>query len=386
MPAMIVIGYRDDLDRALRNRGLNPFYIVQSPAIPPQGIDFTVVTDIENAHEILRAALAARIDDVAGVLSVHEMGVFGAAYLRQQLNLPGNSDSRKVLDFRDKYLQKNALPPHIRRARCRYVPPGTSYADLAAEFGDVFVIKPANGGGSLRTTVVRSPELYEQALGPFPDRSDVAVVAESFIDAPEFYVDGVWGEGRLQWSTLVRYRASPLSAAQGGIMAAYILDRRLHTALFQQAEALTEQVLSSLEAPDCVFHLEIFDEADGLTFGECALRLSGGLSPRCNELTFGVNLFDIEISLALGEGVPHIQAAQTPERFHAHILLRSSSNGGVTRADFERNFTIDEMDYRSSPGTRVGPYGMVGYAIVSDTDEATLQKKVDDIVRFNEAC
>ncbi|MEU6121774.1 ATP-grasp domain-containing protein [Streptomyces sp. NPDC047123] len=387
MPAIVVIGYRDDLDRAVRNRGLDPFYIVQSPAVPPQGIDHRVVADIENAHEILRAVLSApslRLDDVVGVLSVHEMGVFGAAYLRRQLGLPGNADSMKVLRFRDKYLQKSGLPPHIRRARCRYVTADTSFEELTAEFGDVFVVKPANGGGSLRTTIVRSRQDFKEALGPFPTRSDVAAVAESFVDAPEIYVDGVWGGGALRWSTLVRYHASPLSAAQGGIMAAYILDRRLHPELFQQAENLTEQVLSSLEAPDCVFHLEIFAEEDGLTFGECALRLPGGLSPRSNELTFGVNLFDVEIGLALGEGVPEIRATETPERFHGHILLRASSDGTLTRADFERTFDIDEMDYSASPDARVGPYGMVGYAIVSDPDESTLQKKIEDIVRFNE--
>lgn len=386
MPAMIVIGYRDDLDLALRRRGLTPFYIVPRPAVPPQGIDFTSVSDIENAHEILRAVLAARIEDVAGVLSCHEMGVFGAAYLRQQLNLPGNPDSKRVLYFRDKYLQKNSLPPHVRRAHCRYVPSGATFEDLATELGDTFVIKPANGGGSLRTTIVRSPEDYEQALNPFPDRSDVAVVAESFIDAPEIYVDGVWGDGGLRWWTLVGYHASPLSAAQGGIMAAYILDRRLHAALYEQAEALATDALKSLEAPDCVFHLEMFKEAEGLTFGECALRLPGGLSPRCNELTYGVNLFDIEISLALGEGVPPIEADPNPERFHAHILLRPSTSGTATQADFERAFQLDEISYPSTPDARVGPYGMVGYAIVSDADEATLQKKIEDVVRFNEVC
>ncbi|MFJ2766659.1 acetyl-CoA carboxylase biotin carboxylase subunit family protein [Streptomyces sp. NPDC087300] len=385
MPAMIVIGYRDDLDRALRNRGLSPFYIAQRPALPPQGIDFTVVSDIENAHEILRAVLAARIDDVAGVLSCHEMGVFGAAYLRQQLGLPGNTDSRKVLDFRDKYLQKNGLPSRVRRARCRYVPSGTSFEELATELGDPFVIKPANGGGSLRTKIVRSPADYELALNPFPDRSDVAVVAESFHDAPEIYIDGVWGDGGLRWWTLVGYHASPLSAAQGGVMAAYVMDRRLHTELYEQAEALATDALSSLETPDCVFHLEMFEDADGLTFGECALRLPGGLSPRCDELTYGVNLFDVEISLALGEGVPRIESVENPERFHAHILLRPSANGTVTQADYERTFELDEISYPSAPGARVGPYGMVGYAIVSDADEPTLQKKIEEIVRFNEA-
>ncbi|MEU0808032.1 ATP-grasp domain-containing protein [Streptomyces sp. NPDC005970] len=386
MPTMIVIGYREDLDQAIRRRGLDPYYLVQPPAIPPKDRDFTRVDDIENAQEILRAVLSARIDDVAGVLSVHEMGVFGAAYLRQQLNLPGNTDSKRVLYFRDKNLQKSALPRDIKRARCRYASRDTSFTDLADDLGNPFVIKPATGAGALRTSIVRSPEEYSQALEPFPGQSEVAIVAESFVDAPEVYIDGVWENGDLRWSSMSSYHVSPLSAARGDILAAYTLDRRQHSVLFHQAETLAGHVLTSLNAPDCVFHLEAFTEEAGLTFGECAIRLPGALSPQVNKLTYGVDLFDVEISLALGEGASQALANNsTPERFHGYILLRSAPAGNLTQQDFERNFRFDELHYSSSPDAPVGPYGRVGQAIVSDPDELKLRQTIEEIARFNEA-
>ncbi|WP_230993675.1 hypothetical protein [Streptomyces endocoffeicus] len=49
---MIVIGYRDGLDEALRRRDLEPFYIVQVPVNTPEGRGFKYVTDMENAQEI----------------------------------------------------------------------------------------------------------------------------------------------------------------------------------------------------------------------------------------------------------------------------------------------------------------------------------------------
>ncbi|MDW6057663.1 ATP-grasp domain-containing protein [Streptomyces sp. FXJ1.4098] len=385
MPTVIVIGYRPDLDQALRRRGLDPFYIAQEPAIPPKDRRFKRVIDIENVQEVLRAVLSAGIDDVVGALSVHEMGVFGAIYLRQQLNLPGNTDSKTALYFRDKYLQKSKLPPHIKRARCRYVSQDTSFADLADDLGSVFVVKPATGAGSLRTSIVRSPGEYSRALEPFPGHSDVQIVAESFIDAPEVYIDGVWENGDLRWSSMSNYHVSPLTAAQGGIMAAYLLDKRRHSALFHESETLADQVLTSLNAPDCVFHLEIFTTEAGLTFGECAIRIPGGLTPQMTQLTFGVDLFDVEISLALGEGASQeLSKNRTPDRFHGCILLRPGKGGKLTQADFERNFVFDEIDYNSSPDAPIGPYGLVGKAIVSDPDELKLQKKIEDIVRFNE--
>ncbi|GGR88171.1 hypothetical protein GCM10010252_28750 [Streptomyces aureoverticillatus] len=377
-----MIGYRDDLDLALRRRGLDPFYLVQPPVTPPKGRNFRRVTDMENAQEVLRAVLSARLGEVAGVLSVHEMGVFGAAYLRQQLDLPGNADSKAALYFRDKYLQKSGLPTHIRRARCRYVTADTPFMDLVNDLGEVFVIKPATGAGALRTEIIRSPEDYARALKQLPGQSDVAIVAESFIDASEVYMDGIWANGDLRWSSMSRNHIAPLSAVKGGILAAHILDRNRHPDMFQEADAVVRQVLGSLNAPDCVFHAEFFAEESGLTFGECAIRLPGALSPQVNKLTFGVDLFDAEISLALGEEMTQPLDSSTPDRFYGYMLLRRSDE--LTQQDFERNFVFDEIDYPSSPDAPIGPYGRFGQAIVSDPDELKLQKTIEDIVRFNE--
>ncbi|MFG2650618.1 acetyl-CoA carboxylase biotin carboxylase subunit family protein [Streptomyces sp. NPDC048436] len=383
---MIVIGYREDLDRALQLRGFDPYYLVQAPAGSPQGRRFQRVADIENAQEILRAVLSARLHDVAGVLTVHEMGVFGAAYLRQQLNLPGHADSASALYFRDKYLQKSKLPPEVKRARCRYVSKDASFLEISGDLGDAFVIKPAIGAGSLRTNIVRTPEEYARALELFPSRSDVEIVGESFVDAPEVYVDGIWKDGELQWSSMSSNHISPLDAVQGGILSAHILDRRLHPELFRQADVLVQKALTGLEAPDCVFHLEAFAQETGLTFGECAVRLPGALSPQVNKLTYGVDLFDVEISLALGEALTQNLEIRTPDRFYGYILLRRASGScvGLTQQDFERNFQFDEIQYPSSPDAAIGPYGRFGQAIVSDEDELRLQKTIAEIVRFNE--
>ncbi|WP_342778404.1 hypothetical protein [Streptomyces botrytidirepellens] len=188
------------------------------------------------AHSFLQG-----LHDVAGVLTVHEMGVFGAACLRQQLGLPGNTDAKTALCFRDKYPQKSKLPPGIRRARCRHISGDTPFTELADELGDVFVVKPATGAGALRTSIARSPEEYARALEVFSGRSDVEIVAEPFVDAPEVYVDGIWKNGALHWSSMSRNHIAPLSAVQGGILAAHILDRRQHSELFQQAGALAGQ-------------------------------------------------------------------------------------------------------------------------------------------------
>ncbi|MGA4843798.1 hypothetical protein [Streptomyces sp. G45] len=209
------------------------------------------------------------------------------------------------------------------------------------------------------------------------------MVAESFVDAPEVYLDGVWSGGRLRWSSLSRNHIAPLSAVAGGVLAAHVLDPARRPALFAQARALAAEALAALGAPDCVFHLEMFTTDGGPTFGECAIRLPGALSPRVNQLTYGVDLFDAEISLALGEEPSLPADATAPERFHGYVLLRRAPGGRLTQRDFERAFTFDEIVYDSAPDAPEGPYGKVGHAIVSDADEGVLEKTVEDVARFN---
>ncbi|WP_370656853.1 hypothetical protein [Streptomyces sp. NBS 14/10] len=100
-------------------------------------------------------------------------------------------------------------------------------------------------------------------------------------------------------------------------------------------------------------------------------------------MKFGVDLFDIEISLALGEEVTETLDSGAPARFYGYLLLRRPKGGDLTQKDFERNFLFDEIQY--SPDAPAGPYGRVGQAIVSDPDELKLHRTMDDIVRFNEA-
>ncbi|MCN9241638.1 hypothetical protein NGF19_12680 [Streptomyces sp. RY43-2] len=90
---------------------------------------------------------------------------------------------------------------------------------------------------------------------------------------------------------------------------------------------------------------EEFKEEAALVFGECAIRLPGGLSSQDDELTYGVHLLDAEVS-ALGA---------PPTR----------------------------MGHGGTRDTPTGPYGWSGRAIVSDPDESEPEKRVRDTVRFN---
>jgi len=130
---MIVLGYRKGLDAAVRTRGLEAFHVTEKHKPALDGRPACRVAALEDAQEVLRAVAAAGLDDVAGVVTGHEQGVFTAAVLRHHLGLPGDRDFAATLRFRDKHLQKAALPGSVRHraeqtpgggASCALRPPG----------------------------------------------------------------------------------------------------------------------------------------------------------------------------------------------------------------------------------------------------------------------
>ncbi|MFJ9681894.1 hypothetical protein ACIRP2_28150 [Streptomyces sp. NPDC101194] len=220
MPTTVVVEYREGLDQALRCRGLEPFYITPAPLHLQDRKDNRCVADMDNAQEVLRTALPAGLRDLAGVISVRDFGVLTAAHVHRQLNLPGNSESQRVLLFRDKYLQKSRIPPDVRRARARHVSGARPTRNSPRNWGHR---SSSNGPSARARCAPRSSapaEEHHRALKPLPGGSDVDAVAKSFVDAPEIYMDGIRQDGGMHWRSLTRCHGSPLSTVHGPVLAA----------------------------------------------------------------------------------------------------------------------------------------------------------------------
>ncbi|MPY61996.1 ATP-grasp domain-containing protein [Streptomyces spongiae] len=386
MGTVIVLGHRPGLAEAIERRGLEPLYVVEKDKEALRGRRVRRVSDLENGQEVLRAVMSTEAVGVAGVVTAHEQGVFTAALLRDHLRLPGDRDYARALRFRDKYLQKTALPPSVGRAACVYVDTRTGWADLADRLGVPFVVKPANGFAAAGAAKVCSEEEFDRYLGE--QRRDAAVgdtalVAESFVPGDELHVDGVWYGGRMLWSSVARYHEPPMNTHDGAVLASQILSPTENPDLVARAGDLAAEALRGLDAPDCVFHLEAFDSEGTLVFGECAARLSGAHLPEIVGLTYGVNLYDAVVALAVGEDPsPHL-VAKEPTEYFAYVYLRRFPGTTVTRADFEKRFRCHELSYQDGGVGRTGYYGRVGHALVGAPTNSGLTDIVDRMVEFN---
>jgi hypothetical protein len=384
MSTVIVIGYRGGMVDALKRRGLDAFHVVAKYKEGLAGTRYTQVDDLENAQEVLRAVLAADVPDVVGVVTGHDRGVFTAAMLRDHLGLPGFRDYGTALRFRDKYLQKSALPDEVRRAGCVYVDADTGHRELAAALGTPFVVKPANGAGAVRTVIVHSEEEFTRYLEPHRRGSNIALVAESFVRGEEIHIDGVRHRGRLLWNSVARYNRPPMSWNDGVVLATQVLSEKENSGLLDRARELAERSLEGLGAPDCVFHLEAYVNGEDLIFGECALRVSGTHMPEIVELTHGVNLYDASVRLALGEDPSPVLMPREPEAYFAAMYLRRFDGIELTQADFEKHFPGQEFGYPDGGHGPAGMYGRVGHAFVSAPDNARLTELIAQVAAFNE--
>jgi biotin carboxylase len=294
----------------------------------------------------------------------------------------------RALRFRDKYLQKRALPASVPRADCVYATPRSSFTDLADRLGTPFVLKPANGFGAARTVVVRSADDVERFWSAGTTGSAVEVVAESYVGGDEVHLDGLWRGGRLAWSSLSAYLDPPLQWNDGGILADGIVGRDAEPELYAEVDALAWRALGALDAPDCVFHLEAYRGREGqphagrLVFGECAIRLGGAMVPEVIRLTHGVDLYEVALSLALGEDVD-IAPAAPPEHYYGYVFLRRVPGVALTEDDFRRAFDLHELDFPTAPDAPTGSYGRSGHAIARHADSKSLHDLLGDIVSFN---
>lgn len=380
---VVVLGYRAGVDRALARRGLDTFHVVDDRSAHAATHIDRRVEDLEDVQAVCRAVLDQNLGAVSAVVTDQEEGVFSAAVLRRHFDI-SSRDPASLLLFRDKYLQKRALPDSVRRAACGYLTNERSYRDIADDLGSPFVLKPSNGCRSDQTRIVSSATEFASYVDAFGPRTDQALVAEGYVEGQEFHIDGVWADGELRWCSVSRFVSSPIASQYGAPVAGRIVARSREPMLFEQAEQLAVEALTALDAPYGVFHLEAFETTDGVVFGECAARPPGAPIPALVALTYGVDLNDIHVAISLGERLPALPHPHTdPTTLFGYVLLRKYPSGPRNSAEFDRRFRPVELVYDASEGAIENSYASVGHIIIGDSDPVSLQDRLHEVMRFN---
>lgn len=227
------------------------------------------------------------------ILANFEFDLPRAARLREQLGLPGQSVA-SANAFRDKVAMKDLCRARglavgeYRRARS-----ATDILEFVAAHGYPVVVKPANGGASLDTHVLRGDAdlraLLERGLVP---RFDFVpnLIVERFVPGEMYHVDGLVVDGEIALIWPSRYINNTLSFKDDVALGSLTLDPG--TRLTERLRAFTRAVLAALPTPPTTtFHAEVFHTPDDeLVLCEVASRTGGAKVAATLELAFGIDI------------------------------------------------------------------------------------------------
>ncbi|WP_392672578.1 ATP-grasp domain-containing protein [Streptomyces sp. LN785] len=247
----------------------------------------------------------------------------------------------RALALRDKFVQKQLVRrAGIRVAQAYFV---ERMADLAqVPFPLPYVVKPFDEAGSRRTTVVRTAEEAARLQGGAEDPGPWLV--ESFVPGGELHVDGVVRDGELQMISVSRYLNNVVDFRTGGLVGSTVLDRDTHAALHTAVTDIADRSLRALGHHDGVFHLEVFEQEEGLVFGECAGRVGGARVDTVVRLKYGVDLYDEWARAVLA--IPTAVAAATRDERTFGWLHLPAVAGRVTSMP-----SVEEI--RERPGVEI---------------------------------
>lgn len=263
--------------------------------------DVVAVDDPVNVEDVLLALRRQGID-LGGfdlVTSGLEYGIVAAAVLGALGGVRAVPLDTAVL-LRDKHAQKDAIRrAGVPVARSQpFVEPAMLPGVVAAVGGLPVVVKPAAGAGARDTAVLRSDtDLRDWVTRNAPH----PWLCEEFVAGPELHVDGVVRDNQVTALAVSRYFANMVAVHDGALSGSALVPERSEPEVHRRARPLVDRVTSALAITDGVFHLEVFEQADGsLVFSECAGRVGGSRIDEMVRLGCGVDLHQQWAAAALG--------------------------------------------------------------------------------------
>lgn len=352
-----------------------------------------------DALEELSAVAADLIDEGVGidkVMSSNEFSQYSAAYLAHLLSADQPSAS-VVLATRDKRLMKRrAVAAGLHTPRIRSVPDAAAFADAGDEaltgledaVGYPAVVKPANGWGTVSTTVAHNRAELLAALKDFrfaPELRSQHLVVEEYIDGEEFHVDAVWRDGEPWIFCVSRYVTPPLRLREGaGPGLSVLLDQEDHAGLYAEIRQLHRRLNEQLGLTRGPTHLEFFREhgTGRLVFSEIASRLGGLTVAQLVGARVGVDEREVAAHEMLDGDLSELPLLDGPFRYVGMLNITPPVSGRVTRMPARADLLAHDNVLDVSIGTQAGAEVTLGHSSASicvmviygaDTEEELLR-------------
>ncbi|MFD9404409.1 ATP-grasp domain-containing protein [Streptomyces sp. NPDC060011] len=295
--------------------------------------------------------------EIDGVLACWEFLTPLAARLAAELGLPGH-DPERAPACRNKRLMSDVFTAHgVPAPRTVAARDPSALARLAEEADLTYplVVKPAENAASIGVSVVSDPDHLPDAVRragaethklPHGIALDTTVLAQEYIDGPEFSVETLVVQGEIQHLAVTeKFTTGGADRAETGHTVPAALPTDLRQAILDAAS----RALTSLGLRNGPSHTEVKLSADGRPFViEVGARPPGdGIMSLVSEAT-GVDQARASVETALG-----VRPDLTPRHHRAAAIrfLFAPHAGTLSRVDVPlRGEHVEEVSVTAAPG------------------------------------
>jgi biotin carboxylase len=233
------------------------------------------------------------------ILGVREMAQGATAEIAAALGLPGNPP-HAVSRVRTKDLCRAALAAAgFRQPEVRLCLEAADAGDFLRRTNGPWVVKPRDGMGSQGVSRVDGPADLDRALAGLPTSGPFLV--EQFVEGPEYSVEGLFLDGV---PTVLAVTEKEKSEPPYFVELGHVLPAPLPA---ETTERIGKEVAAALLALDLcygLFHVELWQDSQGIVLGEVHVRNAGGWIHRMlAHVIPGLEMFGLVCDNAVGRPV-----------------------------------------------------------------------------------
>ena len=331
---LVLANHMPQLEAALRNMG-KPVLVCLTrdhAALRPQQLPYPIVTVPSWEAFAQLTELGDRLRGQIGhVATRYEGAIIAAAFLRQRLDLPGQTLD-EAIGFVDKAVMKTRLrQAGIPVAAHQVVTRISDAAEAAQTLGWPLVFKPRKGFASINTHIVAGKQelaeyeadglfhrpvptspLYrgEPAFRGLAHQLDGIMVEQYLHIAEEYHIDGLWLDGRPVYQIPGFYHTPPLQGMDSPLLGSVLLESTVGVGAF--LADLATRTGTALGMRTGFTHTEVMRTVDDRWYvGEIAARPGGGGIQRAIEFAYGIDVPTIHAQIACG-AKPLVQPTRRP--------------------------------------------------------------------------
>lgn len=273
MPAVVFVGQRRGAAEAAAEKLGWPYFLINHLSIPRDPLPleqgrFQCLLDVAQTETAFKV-IQKHLPEAAFAIPLTEGAVALAAALQDRLSATGQQHQifAERLTHKRK-MKEQAFKTDIPCAR--FI---TAQQEIPADWQYPCVVKTEIGSGSRGLVFAQNKPQLVEALRP-------GYMAESLIVGKEFSIESFVTQGKIIFTNITDYTQP---AWENVVPAGLSAQKKA------QILAFNARIIAAFGVNSGMTHLELFDTADGLVFGEMARRPPGGYIMDLLALSYGID-------------------------------------------------------------------------------------------------